>query len=40
MAAQPYRRGGARPNAPPARRVPMPVPVERRSLEVYAQVVR
>ena len=40
LAAQPYRRLGARRNAPPARRVPRPVPVERRSLEVYAQMVR
>lgn len=40
LAAQPYRRLGARPNAPPARRMPRPVPVQRRSLEVYAQVVR
>jgi len=40
LAPQPYRRLGARLNAPPARRVPRRVPVERRSLEVYAQVAR
>ena len=40
LAPQPYRRLGARLNAPPPRRVPRQVPVERRSLEVYAQVVR
>ena len=40
LAAQPYRRLGERRNAPPARRVLRQVPVQRRSLEVYAQVVR
>ena len=40
LVPQPYRRFGTRSNAPPARRVPRQVPVERRSLEVYAQVAR
>lgn len=40
LATQPYRRLGMRRSAPPAQRVPVRVPVERRSLAVYAQALR
>ncbi|MCY4477039.1 MAG: IS21 family transposase [Gammaproteobacteria bacterium] len=40
LAPQPYRRLGVRQSAPPTQRVPVRVPVERRSLTVYAQAVR